>query len=290
MPILFDCAHCGHPTHAADEYAGQAGPCAQCGKTIRVPWPQQSGDGTESSAALRRAETRGQVTSRAVSTTVASVAQAFDLTFPMVISLLAVVLAVIGLGAFKVASVTRIGPVPGLCGVIAVAASVVLALAAIGRTILGPLDTAARQGRRPTQFTMADFLALMFLLQLPIALIRLVVPKEVPHGFLYGFAWVASCLMWGLSVRTLSGAGVETPWRRVVFLSAVLPIAYFGSVAFVASVLLGAIALFIEPGGVRGLWWFIAIIAIQPAGFYWAARFVRAMLRHRRWPDFVKQQ
>ena len=37
MPILFTCPHCGRQTHVADEYAGQSGPCAACGKTITVP-------------------------------------------------------------------------------------------------------------------------------------------------------------------------------------------------------------------------------------------------------------
>ena len=37
MPIPFTCPHCGVTTEVADEYAGQTGPCASCGKTITVP-------------------------------------------------------------------------------------------------------------------------------------------------------------------------------------------------------------------------------------------------------------
>jgi len=37
MPIPFACPHCGARTNVADEYAGQSGPCASCGKTITVP-------------------------------------------------------------------------------------------------------------------------------------------------------------------------------------------------------------------------------------------------------------
>jgi len=36
MPIPFTCPHCGARTDVADEYAGQTGPCAACGKTITV--------------------------------------------------------------------------------------------------------------------------------------------------------------------------------------------------------------------------------------------------------------
>jgi hypothetical protein len=37
MPIPFTCPHCGLETNAADEYAGQSGPCSRCGNTVAVP-------------------------------------------------------------------------------------------------------------------------------------------------------------------------------------------------------------------------------------------------------------
>ena len=37
MPIPFTCPHCGRETAVDEQYAGQAGPCASCGKTITVP-------------------------------------------------------------------------------------------------------------------------------------------------------------------------------------------------------------------------------------------------------------
>lgn len=39
MPISFTCPHCGHHTQVAEQYAGQSGPCVQCGKVITVPLP-----------------------------------------------------------------------------------------------------------------------------------------------------------------------------------------------------------------------------------------------------------
>jgi type II secretory pathway pseudopilin PulG len=39
MPISFSCPHCGKQTSVADQYAGQTGPCAACGKPITVPAP-----------------------------------------------------------------------------------------------------------------------------------------------------------------------------------------------------------------------------------------------------------
>ncbi len=37
MPIAFTCPHCGRQTNVPDDYAGQSGPCAGCGREITVP-------------------------------------------------------------------------------------------------------------------------------------------------------------------------------------------------------------------------------------------------------------
>ena len=37
MAIHFSCPHCGAETNVTDEYGGQTGPCAQCGKPITIP-------------------------------------------------------------------------------------------------------------------------------------------------------------------------------------------------------------------------------------------------------------
>lgn len=38
MPILFACPHCGTKSQVADQYAGQSGPCAACGKPVTIPY------------------------------------------------------------------------------------------------------------------------------------------------------------------------------------------------------------------------------------------------------------
>lgn len=38
MPIQFSCPSCGKQTTVADQYAGQSGPCAGCGKSVTVPF------------------------------------------------------------------------------------------------------------------------------------------------------------------------------------------------------------------------------------------------------------
>ena len=42
MAIEFSCPHCGHHTNVAPQYAGQTGPCGQCGQTITIPGPTPS--------------------------------------------------------------------------------------------------------------------------------------------------------------------------------------------------------------------------------------------------------
>ena len=37
MPIVFTCPHCGLQTNVPEEYAGQSGPCAECGRQITIP-------------------------------------------------------------------------------------------------------------------------------------------------------------------------------------------------------------------------------------------------------------
>ena len=39
MPIAYSCPHCGKQYSVAEQYAGQTGPCASCGKPITIPLP-----------------------------------------------------------------------------------------------------------------------------------------------------------------------------------------------------------------------------------------------------------
>ena len=41
MSFLFTCPHCGVQTNVSDQYAGQSGPCATCGKTVTALHPSQ---------------------------------------------------------------------------------------------------------------------------------------------------------------------------------------------------------------------------------------------------------
>lgn len=148
----------------------------------------------------------------------------------------------------------------------------------IGKWILDPVEAAARRFQRPTQFTIADFLSLMFLLQLPMGVVHSLLrdaPKDTKF-LLDAAGWIICSLMWGLSVKKLSCAGIERPRHRLIFLALVLPITYFGTFAFA---ILGLAALAVAEHGDAS--WAIALLLIDVAllaAFRFAAGFVRRMV------------
>jgi hypothetical protein len=158
--------------------------------------------------------------------------------------------------------------------------AVVGGLVAIGRYILGPLDRAARHRMRPTQFTMVDFLSLMFLFQLPMAALHAFFDvRDDPQVWVFDvFGWVACSLMWGLSVSTLSRAGIEKTWQRGVFLAFILPVAYFGSIVFVVVIFGSGIWLYHERSISSAPWPIVvAIVGGLAIAFHLSALFVRKM-------------
>lgn len=153
-------------------------------------------------------------------------------------------------------------------------------LTAIGLWIVGPLDRAARHHMRPTQFTMVDFLSLMFLFQLPMAAVRgWASVRDDPSMYVfYVFGWLATSAMWAFSVRTLSRAGIEKTWHRGIFLALVLPAAYFGSIVFTAIVAVGSISLFVDDGPLSNAPAMFAVAGGLLLAFFLSARFVRKMV------------
>jgi hypothetical protein len=51
MPIQFTCPHCGTKSQVAEQYAGQSGPCAACGKPVTIPYAGGGGGGAAAGAA-----------------------------------------------------------------------------------------------------------------------------------------------------------------------------------------------------------------------------------------------
>ena len=129
--------------------------------------------------------------------------------------------------------------------------------------ILRPLDVAAKGRNLPLQFTLGDFLGLVFLIQLPTG--ALLLDNRLTWFFVV-FGWFAFGLMWLAGVQTLSRAGVRNPWHRALFVGIVIPGAVAGSMAFVP--LLGA-SLFgaIGPPQMDPGTWLLTVAATVGLGF-----------------------
>lgn len=106
-----------------------------------------------------------------------------------------------------------------------------------GAWILWPLDAVASRRHRRVQFTVIDFLGLVFLLQLPMALINLGTGTGMDDGLaeqrltLYLLGWIATALVWWRSVVVFSRAGVTQTKDRALTVFLVLPMAYLGTFA-----------------------------------------------------------
>ena len=161
-------------------------------------------------------------------------------------------------------------------------ALVIACMIAAAVWILRPLDNAAGLAGRSLQFMVADFLALVFLLQLPLALFHAPFsPWAPPTVWLIDLLGCGSIVvLWLKSVGILSRALVRRAWHRTVFLVAILPVAYAGTAALAVLVLLLIDTAFFHPGArtVAESVWLGAAFCGLAAAILLAGRFTRYMV------------
>ena len=93
--------------------------------------------------------------------------------------------------------------------------------------ILQPLTRAAKDRRRPIQFSIADFLCLFLLVHLCTAPTICFLSTELSTEdavVVYGVAWPSCGVLWLCSLFWMSNAGIINFWHRSVFLGLVLPV------------------------------------------------------------------
>jgi len=137
--------------------------------------------------------------------------------------------------------------------------------------VLGPLDRAARGRRGPTQFFLADMFSLFVLVQVPLAMILgnargLEAPSILALTVTAGVLVAGAGSVWWFGVRTLSRAGIGVVWQRFIVVSAVIPVAFVGSLSVVFLPLF-AMGL--------GNIWLILVEIIVICVLYGLGRFVR---------------
>jgi len=178
-----------------------------------------------------------------------------------------------------------IAPVLALSALAVVIGSIV----AIARWILRPLDQAAKGRQAPAQFTLVDFLCLVFMAQLPTGLVQWMFHDSQYGGVaaIYVFAWIACGLLWWTAIRTLGRAGIHGTWRRAGFLALVLPTAVFGIIAFLPLSFAVIAAAFSGELPWRGLRFGLALLAEGAllAALYACGRYTRWLVASAAKPD-----
>ncbi len=159
----------------------------------------------------------------------------------------------------------------------------IVAVGVTGRWMLGPLDDAARNRRYPVQFTLMDFLTLVFLLQIPLGLVHSTMPytQSWAIALLDVFGWTACSLIWWGSVRTLSRAGIHRPGQRILLAAVCIPVAYFGTFAVPLLVIALSIAWYApqpyrSSGHIVSL---VALLVLDICVLFLAGRYMRRSAR-----------
>ena len=176
----------------------------------------------------------------------------------------------------------RVLELVGGVGILAVSGVALAIAVAIGSWILRPIDQAAKDLQHPTQFTLIDFFCLFFLIQFPTGIIHAWAPVT-PAQFkwvLIAYGWASCVAMWWFSVQKLSRAGIHNPRHRGVFLAFVLPVAFFGSIAF--PLLLPVISIIVVARSVENpaavVAWAVVVQVGLVFGLYACGRFTRRMV------------
>jgi len=146
--------------------------------------------------------------------------------------------------------------------------------------ILRPLDEAARGRELPMQFTLGDFLGLVFLMQVPTW--ALLLDRRMAWPIVV-FGWIAFGLMWLFGVHTLSRAGVENPWHRVLFVAVVIPGSVCGTIAVIPLIIGSLMLPMMVLRGARVDSWLPPVMAAMGLGgvLYGLGRLTRWMLAGR---------
>jgi hypothetical protein len=145
--------------------------------------------------------------------------------------------------------------------------------------MFGPLEHAAADKHSPVQFTLADALCLLVLLQIASSMLHwegrnealtALLPSDIMFCVLIPIVW------WSL-VRMLSRAGIRATWQRCVVLAVVVPVTGIGvlAVAFVPSAVLD---LFLDRSNVSRDIRILLAGVVLPGVIYRLGHFTRAIV------------
>lgn len=159
----------------------------------------------------------------------------------------------------------------------------VLGVVGIGKWILGPIDRAAKLRNAPVRFSIADFLCLFIVVQIPLAAAFQFSQEEETAAFywlLTAITWIIAPVIWLAATRALSKAGVSAGRHRLMFMGLIVPIAYYGLIPFVIMSMAGPVAIFTnEWPRIDGFHWYIVVWLLLGVLLYLSGLFTQWLVR-----------
>jgi hypothetical protein len=169
----------------------------------------------------------------------------------------------------------------GICaGIAALLGPVVF----IARWILTPIDRAAKSRQAPARFSIADFLCLFIIIQVPLAAINRVSDFDMRFDLwvMVVAAWIVGFLIWHLGAQTLSKAGVRRNSHRFVYLGLILPLVYYGLLPYTVLSCGGVVAFFEQRQTWAGMGWQVSAWTLLTSLYASSAVFTHWMLNKAR--------
>jgi hypothetical protein len=165
-----------------------------------------------------------------------------------------------------------------LLGCLGVAAGVFVVWGSIS-WVLTPLERAAKHRLYAVQFTLADFLCLFVLVQLPLGVVHWAAHNSAQREAVLGLDLLAAgiaVVAWFACVQMLSAAGIHVVWQRSVALAVVMPITIFGN--FAAILMPVAAVAMLTDGRFSAACWLLVAEVVLGCVFYGLGRFTRAIV------------
>ncbi len=142
--------------------------------------------------------------------------------------------------------------------VLAGAAAFIGAVYGLGVWVLRPVDRAAQAQQAPVRYSIADFLCMFVIFQIPLAFAYRI-PKDeqtrTGYWFFVAVTWIMATVIWFTATRALSKAGVATGWHRMAFVGLVVPLAYYGGLPFIMLTYIVVASLFVTDPDTFGRRW-----------------------------------
>jgi hypothetical protein len=159
----------------------------------------------------------------------------------------------------------------------------VLGVLAIGKWILGPIDRAARTRNAPVQFSIADFLCLFIVVQVPLAAAFQFSQEEETAAFywlLTAITWIVAPVIWLAATRALSKAGISAGMHRLMLMGLIVPIAYYGLIPFVIMSMAGPVLVVTnEWPRIAGFHWYVVVWFVLGVLLYLSGLFTQWLVR-----------